>query len=86
MHSHKSLSSVYTVIECETLTQPDGGTVAITSTPGGIGKGSVANYDCNRGFYLGGESMRTCQEDGQWTGVAPICRSEHNTSMCTTHI
>ena len=35
--------------------------------------GSQANYNCEPGYYLYGDSSRTCQNDGNWTGIEPRC-------------
>ena len=39
----------------------------------GIVAGSVATYFCDAGFELVGNSIRICEEDGNWSGEAPIC-------------
>ena len=31
---------------------------------------------CDRGYYLHGPSLRTCQPDGKWSGDDPICKGE----------
>ena len=36
--------------------------------------GSTATYTCDSGYFIVGENTRTCQEDGSWSGRAPICR------------
>lgn len=38
---------------------------------------SVARYECNLGFILGGNSTRTCGIGGQWSGVEPVCDSKY---------
>ena len=38
--------------------------------------GTVATYECNQGFVLGGQENRTCVEDsgvGVFNGVEPVC-------------
>ena len=35
--------------------------------------GSVATYTCNTGYDLTGESKRTCQATGTWSGKEPKC-------------
>jgi len=35
---------------------------------------SVAEYQCNDGFYLQGATTRTCQASGMWSGVLPMCQ------------
>jgi len=34
---------------------------------------SIATYACNSGFVLNGDSTRTCQANGIWSGTAPTC-------------
>ena len=61
-------------ITCETLQPPQSGTVSVTgSTPG-----ATARYSCNNGFLLAGLKDRVCQEDGTYTGQAPVCQSTYN--------
>ena len=38
---------------------------------------SRATYTCDRGFVLSGQSVRTCQSDGEWSGRAPECKSKY---------
>ena len=38
--------------------------------------GETANYSCNTGYNLVGDSTRTCQATGVWSGSAPTCQSE----------
>ena len=57
---------------CPNLTDPANGQVTMPSnTPD-----SAATYTCNTGFMLFGNSMRTCQADGTWTGTEPTCERE----------
>ncbi len=58
--------------ECTPLTAPDNGSVDRTT---GVA-GDVATYACEPGYLLtgnGGESTRTCQDDGSWSGSDPTC-------------
>lgn len=34
---------------------------------------SVVNYACRTGYAMRGESRRTCQANGEWTGSLPLC-------------
>ncbi len=38
--------------------------------------GTVATYECNAGFVISGSSARTCEADGNWSGIDPICERE----------
>ena len=65
---------------CPILTPPNNGT--ITFTPGDdnstIGLGSVANYSCNLGYVLVGQTTRECQSVfggsiADWSGTVRVC-------------
>ena len=56
-------------VRCGSLPNPSFGRVDLTGTT----VGSTATYSCQSGYQLVGESTRTCQSNGQWSGVAPIC-------------
>ena len=57
-------------ILCPQLFDPTNGSVAVDSQE----IGSVAFYECNSGFLLFGDGIRTCKEDGQWSGLEPYCQ------------
>lgn len=44
--------------------------------------GGMALYGCADGFTLMGESLRTCEADGNWSGTAPTCRFAGAGSAC----
>ena len=54
-----------TVVDCGTLTNPANGQVSTN--------GKTATYNCNTGYNLVGDSTRTCQAIGNWSGSAPTC-------------
>ena len=64
--------SISIVISCELLTDPEQGSVVITGGEG-ILPGSEAQYSCEDQHSLVGNEMRVCEENGNWTGVAPFC-------------
>lgn len=64
---HSSLAEPPSCLE---LTSPDSGRVVFTGTT----PGSIATYSCMPGYVLVGDKIRTCQENGEWTGIAPFCR------------
>jgi Notch-like protein len=35
--------------------------------------GTTATYECDSGYTLDGNATRTCEANGQWTGMAPTC-------------
>ena len=57
------------VIDCGPLEPPANGVVQFERTV----FGSVAQYQCNRGFRLKGSDVRTCQANSQWSGRQPAC-------------
>ena len=59
-------------MKCDDLTPPANGDV---NQPGNS-VGTVATYTCNDDFELIGDDMRTCQEDGKWSGADPVCKRE----------
>ena len=32
------------------------------------------SYSCRAGYTLTGSERRSCSDDGQWSGVLPVCR------------
>ncbi len=42
----------------------------------GVLLGDEAIYSCLRDHGLMGTSLRTCQEDGSWSGTTPFCQSK----------
>ena len=58
------------VVDCGNLTDPANGQVTHTS---GTTFGQTATYSCNTGYNLVGDSTRTCQAAGEWSGSAPTC-------------
>ena len=57
------------VVDCSSLTDPANG--SFTHTSGTFGQ--TATYSCNTGYTLVGDSTRTCQTTGNWSGSAPSC-------------
>ena len=58
------------VVDCGSLTDPANGQVDLTSET----FGQTATYSCNTGYNLVGDSTRTCQATGEWSGSAPTCQ------------
>ncbi len=43
----------------------------------GTTQGSIATYSCIAGFsFTGGDQVRTCQPNGQWSGSVGSCRGK----------
>ena len=57
-------------MDCDSLTDPANGQVDLTS---GTTFGQTATYSCNTGYNLVGDSTRTCQTVGNWSGSRPTC-------------
>ena len=60
-----------TVVDCDSLTNLANGQVNHTA---GTTFGETATYNCNTGYNLVGDSTRTCQADGMWSGSEPTCQ------------
>ena len=58
------------VVDCGNLTAPANGSATHTS---GTTFGQTANYSCNTGHNLEGNSTRTCEATGEWSGSVPTC-------------
>ncbi len=63
---------VTAVVDCGSLNDPTDGRVQLTTTT----YNSMAEYACNTGYNLNGSSIRTCREDGEWSGNQPTCQSK----------
>ena len=60
---------------CPSLNDPANGNVNVS----GDSFGQTAEYTCNNGFNLIGDSILTCGPDGQWSGNPPVCEGKHLT-------
>ena len=47
-----------------------------------FGIGSTVSFSCNQGYELIGNSSLTCQSDGQWSGIVPICEGLERFRLC----
>ena len=59
---------------CPGLSDPSNGEVTVS----GHRTGDTAVYSCEDGFELLGDVMRTCMSNSEWSGEAPVCRSNYN--------
>ena len=57
-------------MDCGNLTDPANGQVNHTTE---TTFGQAATYSCDPGYILVGDSTRTCQTDGMWSGNDPTC-------------
>ena len=62
---------VLTVVDCGNLTNPTNGQVDHTA---GTSLGQTGIYSCDTGYNLVGDSPRTCQATGNWSGSPPTCQ------------
>ena len=67
---HDNLLPLILTVDCGNLTDPANGRVDYTA---GTTNGQIATYSCNTGYNLVGDSTRTCQATGNWSGSAPTC-------------
>ena len=58
-------------MDCGNLTTLANGQVSHTT---GTSLGQAATYSCNTGYNLVGDSTRTCEAAGLWSGSAPTCQ------------
>ena len=58
-------------MDCGSLPDPANGQVDHTA---GTSLEQTAIYSCNTGYTLVGDSTRTCEAIGNWSGSAPICQ------------
>ena len=61
----------HAVVHCGPPDVPRYGAV---TTPNGVSFGARAQYSCNTEFELQGSKFHTCQENGEWSPEAPICK------------
>ena len=68
-------------VVCPELENPRNGRVSL---PMGTAFGDLANYTCDDGLLpVFGDTIRTCEANGQWSGSEPICGKQLQ-SACTT--
>ena len=64
-------------MDCGRLSDPTNGDVSFRTTT----FNSRAAYSCNNGFLLVGQTTRVCQSNGEWSGKAPVCKSEQTVCL-----
>ena len=66
----------HVVVSCGGLSVPSGSTGGLAVTVPNTIYNSVATYYCSQtGYQLIGQSQRTCQSNGVWSGSQPYCQS-----------
>ena len=66
-------------VACPGLEDIDFGTITYSSDPNDNGRylvGTTASYECDINYRLSGMESRVCENDMEWSGVAPICERE----------
>lgn len=56
-------------VVCDGLESVDSGTFNMFTN----GIATYADYSCDAGYYLSGETQRQCDSDGVWSGSKPAC-------------
>ncbi|XP_022088953.1 sushi domain-containing protein 2-like [Acanthaster planci] len=69
--SYKTAIESAELVICGTLDVPPNGRKEVSRSS----VGGEAVFSCDKGYTLQGESELVCQEDGQWSGKVPTCRS-----------
>ena len=70
---------VSTVITCSLLGDLGNGSIVYhDNVTEQLVFGTVANQSCDEGYFLLGDSVRTCEGsgstvEGEWSGTAPVC-------------
>lgn len=64
------LFSLHLVVDCGDPGNPYGGYRDIS---GGTTFRSTVTYTCKANHHLEGEDSQTCQGNGQWSGIKPVC-------------
>ncbi|XP_064386228.1 complement receptor type 1-like isoform X2 [Halichondria panicea] len=59
-------------LTCMSLPPPTNGGISYSNMT--LGENTVATYTCDTGYTLNGGSTRTCESDGMWSGLAPVCQ------------
>ncbi len=62
---------LFVALQCPSLRNPLNGQVDVT----GLEVDSSANFSCNAGFVISGESMLICETGGVWSDQEPTCES-----------
>lgn len=56
-------------VSCGSLSAPANGSLDVEDTD----FGASASYDCDDGYMISGDAIRTCTADGTWSGSEPTC-------------
>ena len=64
-------TDIFVCVDCPSLNNITHGMV---ETPYGLSTGQNATYTCNHGYDIIGDRIRTCTENGNWSGSEPYCQ------------
>ena len=65
----------FSVVQCSNLTDLMNATLfCLLGDDGVLSYEDTCNFTCNTGYELTGNSTRTCQSDGSWSGSDVVCR------------
>jgi len=68
------LASCTILVSCISLNPPKNGSILCTlGDDGAPSYVDTCTYSCNTGYELTGDVNRTCESDGNWTGIAATC-------------
>ncbi|XP_064397067.1 CUB and sushi domain-containing protein 1-like isoform X5 [Halichondria panicea] len=65
------VDSSCTLVDCLPLPLLTNGDISVNTTT----FMSTASYSCDLGYQLDGDVIRTCQLNGSWSGIEPVCNS-----------
>ena len=65
------------LVTCPSLTDPSNGMISCMLGGDGVAHpDDTCTFTCNNGYQLIGSGMRTCGDDGSWSGNDAMCISE----------
>ncbi len=71
-------------VVCLSLPAPNNGIVSYSDPP--LGLNTVATYTCETDYTLIGNTTRTCENDGMWSGSATTCEGEFSDTYVLNYI
>ena len=67
-------NTMYTSVTCSSLTDPNNGVINCSVGDDGVPSyEDTCSFTCNIGYWLIGSDTRTCQSNGNWSGIEPSC-------------
>ena len=77
VHNGNVVIVTFLLVTCPTLNHPDNGTKNCSLKDNEFSsQGTTCTFTCNNGYQLMGSGMRTCQNDGSWSGSDAVCISK----------